>query len=52
MSNMTQQIKLRLGILELKKCYAALEELDFSTDVLNDLYDLIDDLEDKFGGVM
>lgn len=46
MSNMEQQIKLRLGILELKKCYAVLEELDFSTGVLNNLYDLIDDLED------
>lgn len=41
-----QQIKLLLGIVELKKCYAALKELNFSDDTLKTLYDLIDDLED------
>ncbi len=40
-----QQIKLRMGIVELKKCYKALEELEFSNDVLDDITDIIDDLE-------
>lgn len=40
-----QQIKLRMGIVELKKCYIALKELEFSNDVLDDIADMLDDLE-------
>lgn len=41
----SQQIKLLLGIVELQKCYSALEELDFSDDLLNELYEIIEDLK-------
>lgn len=30
-----QQIKLRMGIVELKKCYKALEELEFSNKIID-----------------
>jgi len=40
-----QQIKLMLGILKIKETYSTLKELDFSDCVLNQLYDIIDDLE-------
>ena len=43
---MNQQIKLRLGILELKKVYSVLEDLNFSDDTLKTIWNLIDDLEE------
>lgn len=40
-----QQVKLTLGIVELKRTYRYLKELSFSGCVLGQLFDIIDDLE-------
>lgn len=41
---MEQQLKLMLGINELKNTYKQLKNLDFSENILNELGDMIDDL--------
>lgn len=41
---MEQQIKLMLGIWELKETYIKLKTLDFSNDILQDINNSIDDL--------
>lgn len=41
---MEQQIKLMLGIWELKETYIKLKTLDFSNDTLQDIGNSIDDL--------
>ena len=41
---MKQQIKLMLGIWELKETYIKLKKLDFSNDILQDIKNSVDDL--------
>lgn len=41
---MEQQIKLMLGIWELKETYIKLKKLDFSNDILQDIENSVDDL--------
>ena len=46
MDNDIIKLKKFLGILELKRCYTALEELGFCEGTLNCLNAMIEDLED------